>query len=203
MKRQKIQGWVFFAVGKRSEVYKKKIRGKWYVKKIAKRGIGIEGQITNEIRFLKILNKKDIGPTLYKTGREWFVCDFIPGERILDYLKKAEEQKKIFIKVLTQCFILDQLGINKEEMHNPYKHILIQNGKVTMIDFERCRWTEKPKNVTQFFQFLFMLRVLDRKDRRVQDALKEYKQKRTKKNFSGLIRIVKKQGLPARVAGQR
>ncbi len=198
-KRTEEGSWIFFAVGKRSNVYKKKIGEKWYVKKVAKEGIGIKGHIENEIHFLRILNKKGIGPSLYKAGKEWFICDFIPGERILDYLEKTKEQRKIFVKVLEQCFIIDRLGINKEEMHNPYKHIIIKKRKVTMIDFERCRWTEKPKNVTQFFQFLFMLKVLDRADKDVQTALKRYKETCSKENFKQLIIIVKKQGLPARV----
>ncbi len=195
-----VKTWMFFAEGKRSDVYRKKIRGKIYVKKVAKKGRGIEGHIANEIRFLRILNKKRIGPKLYGTGGGWFICDFVVGERILDYLEKNKDQKRIFVKVLGQCFVLDRLGINKEEMHNPYKHVLIQKGKVTMIDFERCHWTDKPKNVTQFFQFLFMLKVLDHDNKNVQCALKEYKEKRSKENFEKLIMIVKNQGLPARVA---
>ena len=40
-------------------------------------------------------------------------------------------------------------------MHHPVKHIIIgKNRKPVLIDFERCRKTEKPKNVTQFCQFL-------------------------------------------------
>ena len=47
------------------------------------------------------------------------------------------------------------MRVNKEEMLRPQKHVLIgKSGKVTMLDFERCRKTQKPKNVTQLCQFL-------------------------------------------------
>ncbi len=57
---------------------------------------------------------------------------------------------------------LDTLGINKEEMHHPVKHILIRRYKkekkdmidVKLVDFERAHINESPKNVTQFCQFL-------------------------------------------------
>ena len=40
-------------------------------------------------------------------------------------------------------------------MTNPYKHIIIdKNNNPVLIDFERCRYTEQPKNVTQFLQYL-------------------------------------------------
>jgi predicted Ser/Thr protein kinase len=54
--------------------------------------------------------------------------------------------------------LLDKLGINKDEMQNPYKHIIVDKKKkgicVKLVDFERARKTESPKNVTQFCQFL-------------------------------------------------
>ena len=62
-----VKTWMFFAEGKRSDVYRKKIRGKIYVKKVAKKGRGIEGHIANEIRFLRILNKKRID----------FLCNYV------------------------------------------------------------------------------------------------------------------------------
>ena len=56
-------------------------------------------------------------------------------------------------EVLEQCFVLDSLHVDKEEMHHPHKHILIDKEPV-LIDFERAHYTEKPQNVTQFCQFL-------------------------------------------------
>ena len=82
--------------------------------------------------------------------------EYIKGDRILDYLKKANKTQKIAIltKILDQLYIMDKLKINKLELTNPYKHIIVRNNEPIQIDFERCIYTNSPKNVTQFIQFL-------------------------------------------------
>ena len=55
--------------------------------------------------------------------------------------------------MLRQCRVLDKLAINKEEMQNPYKHVIV-GKKVSLLDFERARFTSKPHNVTQFMQYV-------------------------------------------------
>jgi len=61
---------------------------------------------------------------------------------------------KIIKNILEQCRIMDKLKINKKEFHKPIKHIIVYKNKPVMIDFERCYYAEKPKNVTQFCQFI-------------------------------------------------
>lgn len=66
--------------------------------------------------------------------------------------------------MLCQCFALDLMGVNKEEMTHPHRHIIVhrstqqQQGPVrwrcTFVDFEKCSSTKKPKNVTQLCQVL-------------------------------------------------
>lgn len=65
-----------------------------------------------------------------------------------------------------QCFAMDLMGINKDEMTHPHRHILVhavastpdaaetssQTHKCTFIDFEKCVYSSKPKNVTQLCQ---------------------------------------------------
>jgi putative serine/threonine protein kinase len=53
---------------------------------------------------------------------------------------------------LNALYVLDQMGIKKEESHRPDKHFLICNGKPVLIDFERAH--EGRGNVTQFLAFL-------------------------------------------------
>ena len=50
---------------------------------------------------------------------------------------------------------MDEMKVTKGEMMRPLKHVIVTAGnEVVFIDFERCRASEKPKNVTQFCQFL-------------------------------------------------
>ncbi|MBW2983079.1 hypothetical protein KY327_02140 [Candidatus Woesearchaeota archaeon] len=116
--------------------------------------------IANEARMLRALNRHDVGPSFidYEHGR--LVREFVDGERIEEYLVECtpEEAKDVMRQVLDQCKTMDELGINKYEMTHPYKHILVTpEGEALMIDFERCRHTEKPKNVTQFCQYIARL----------------------------------------------
>ena len=133
---------------------------------------------TEEVKFLKVLNKNGIGPKFYKfpyinsDGNTGLVMEFIDGKRINDYFLTASYENIILVlkEVLNQLFKMDTLGINKLELTNPYKHIIIRELKTknknksrktskvipfpVLIDFERSIYTENPKNITQFIQYL-------------------------------------------------
>jgi len=117
-------------------------------------------RIRNEVKWLKKLNQKKIGAKLLFFGKDYFVSEFIDGEPILRWVNNRHQNEVVplLISVLKQCFVLDHLGINKEEMHHPQKHIILRpNGEPIMIDFERCYSTDKPHNVTQFVEFICRL----------------------------------------------
>jgi len=114
-------------------------------------------RMSNEVNWLKLLNKKNIGPKLLFYGEDYFVYEYVEGSFILDWVKGKSRKKVVFvlINVLNQCFIMDKMGVSKEEMHHPFKHVLVDKFSVPiLIDFERCSRTEKPKNVTQFIEFI-------------------------------------------------
>jgi release factor glutamine methyltransferase len=125
-------------------------------------------RMRNEANWLKVLNRKGIGPKFVFSGKDYLVYEFVEGEFVLDWIvdKSGKKIVEMLIKVLGQCFVMDKLMVNKEEMHRPHKHIVIgKNNNVTMLDFERCSKTEKPKNVTQFVEFICRLKEeLSRKD---------------------------------------
>jgi len=119
------------------------------------------GRMENEARWLKFLNRKGIGPKFIFFKKDYFVYNFIEGDFIMDFFEKADKRavKKVLIDVLRQCNLLDVIGVNKEEMHHPLKHIIVKDSKAVMIDFERIHASQKPKNVTQFLQFLSSKKV--------------------------------------------
>jgi len=107
----------------------------------------------NEGKFLKLLNKYQIGPKIIDFS-ESFVCyEFIEGIELKECINK-KIHKDIIRSILKQCEIMDNLKINKEEMHKPLKNIIIKKNKAFLIDFERCHYTLRPKNVNQFKEFL-------------------------------------------------
>ena len=82
---------------------------------------------------------------------------------------------------------MDKLKINKLEFTRPVKHIFVNNSKVIIIDFERAYHTNKPKNVTQFCQFLIRNNLMKRGIK----ILKKYKDSQTNKNFKEIIKRIK------------
>ena len=87
---------------------------------------------------------------------------------------------------MKQARVLDKLKINKLEFTRPVKHVFIKNEKITMIDFEKCYFTDSPKNVTQFCQFLINRKLMKKNIK----LLKKYKEKQTEKNFKEILRTI-------------
>ncbi|MAG50830.1 hypothetical protein CL621_04300 [archaeon] len=192
----------FLAKGKRSNVYTAFLGNKKVGIKVARKDISVKEHIANEAKFLKILNKKKIGPKLLHSKKDSIIYKFIEGERILDWMEKANKKniKRILKDIFEKCYILDSLQIEKKEMHHPIKHILIEKNNAKMIDFERCRKTEKPKNTTQFCQFLISKKVSDIltkkgfkkiKKSTLISLVKDYKKDFNKKNIKKIINLLK------------
>ena len=182
---EKLTNIEFLAKGKRSLVFTAKYKKRLVAIKVKKKSSKAINRLENEAKFLKILNKHNIGPKLIKQGKDYIIYEFVKGKPILKYKKNI---KKVILNVLDQCYILDQLKINKLEMHHPVKHIIIDKSPV-MIDFERCYYTKHPKNITQFCQFLMNTnKTLNKK--LLINALKIYKSKQNKNNFNQIKKIL-------------
>ena len=150
-------------------------------------------RILHEGKWLKLLNKYGIGPHLYIATEKFLLLELIRGETILEFFTHAskKEKWKVVMEILRQCRILDELHIDKFEMHHPVKHVfLTKRRKAVMIDFERCKYSLKPKNVTQFVQFLPRLGILSNKER-MKQLLQEYKKNYSEKRFREIISILK------------
>ncbi|MBU1111701.1 MAG: HemK2/MTQ2 family protein methyltransferase [archaeon] len=170
----------YLAKGQRGLVYK----GLWNRNSLVKTHFAKEKEVTvavkidnpktvamerlnNESKWLKIVNKKGIGPKLYLSKPEFLILEFIEGIPLPKFIekdgmdKKGKTEKgqklikKVLARILEQAYILDQLKVNKEEMHRPSKNVLVtKDQRVILLDFERCHNAESPQNVTQFLSFL-------------------------------------------------
>ena len=158
------------------------------------------GRIENESKWLKKLNKLHIGPKLIFFDKDYFVYDYIDGDFIVDYIKKSNKNqiKKTMKKIFNQLSVLDKLKIDKEEMHHPLKHIIISRNKPFLIDFERMHYSQNPKNVTQFCQFLisgYLSKILQHKGISINknemiQLAKVYKNSKNNKNFKKIIEAI-------------
>ena len=63
--------------------------------------------------------------------------------------------KKIIKNVFTQCFRMDKIKTNKEEMHHPYKHIIIENKTKNLIINKTENLIENQINKTKIIENSF------------------------------------------------
>lgn len=201
MENHKITDIHYFAKGKRGLVYKAVYSGKNVVVKLQRPDAITASTVSFEARWLKKLNPKKIGPKLFFATEHFLIMEFIEGFLFEEYIQTQSKQHilKMIHALCKQLYLFDTFGINKYEMNHPDKHIIIRNHVPIMIDFERCRYTEDPKNITQVVQFLTAGRItllLEKKwiyvDKKwMQDAARVYKDRRTKENYNKIIALIK------------
>ncbi len=190
----------YLSKGKRGVVYTTERDGRKIAVKKKRSDSQAEMVLKKEAEFLKKLNKEGIGPEFIELEDDALVMEFVEGETIEEFLKNRENDRKEVIQVLKsvfdQCRTMDELRINKQEMTNPYKHIIIDKDlHPVIIDFERCLYTKKPKNVTQFCQYVTRTRtrqlLADRgitiDKNKIRKLAKEYKEKLSEKSYSRIL----------------
>ncbi|MDA3856532.1 MAG: methyltransferase [Candidatus Woesearchaeota archaeon] len=159
--------------------------------------IGEYKDIQIENLFLEKLQNEIFIPELYNYENEFSIREKLEGQTIKEFLERSKSKNDV-LNVLNNCINatqrLDELGINKFEMTNPYKHIYIDKKlKVKFIDFERCIYTNKAKNTTQFFQYIrrykLKLSELDIKvdEEKILDISKRYKESNFKFTIKDIL----------------
>jgi predicted Ser/Thr protein kinase len=191
-KKQEISRMEIYAKGKRGVIYR---QDNVCVKE--KNPSSAVDTLKNEAEHLQVLNKKGIGPRFIKYSDGKLYREFVDGIRISDFFEQENDKEKIISvikQVLEQCRAMDLLSINKKELTNPYKDIIITaDNRAVMIDFERCTQTKKPKNVTQFLQYIIKNKPLLEKKRiyiNREELIKlgrKYKEKGDEEKFQSII----------------
>ncbi|MBI2208897.1 methyltransferase [Candidatus Woesearchaeota archaeon] len=204
LESKKIQNIRYFAKGKRGFIF----IGRYKSKKIAIKTKNPRSEailrIENEANFLKVLNKKNIGPRLLFHGQDFLVYEFVDGIAFTEFLESKKADKKGVLKaiknIFEQLFEMDKLNINKEEMSHPVKHVIISNkNRPVLLDFERSHYIKNPGNVTQFCDFLISKRILQLlKNNRIKISnkkmianAKNYKKRINKNNLNKIISEIK------------
>ncbi len=202
-------GETFFAKGKRGLVFLREEAGRTLLVKRKNPAAAVD-TIANEARFTALLNAERIGPRFisYDAEKGELVREYVAGEEFRKWLPTAPKERvlPILMAVLAQCRTMDLLGVNKLEMTRPWKHIIVTSaGEPFLVDFERCRESKQPKNVTQFCQFLsgsaltlqlakkgiiINTETLLEKAKEYRHNFKNNKQKQNQKLFNELFRIL-------------
>lgn len=200
LERRGVSGVRKFAEGNRGVIYAARMgRRKVAVKAVSARSPAKES-VANEIRWLRVLNGRGIGPEVLASGKDYFVYRFVEGQYIGEWIESGSRREIVSLlkKVLEQCRAMDLLGVNKEEMLRPRRHVIVRSGEPVMLDFERCRRTARPKNVTQFCQYLLSTSGALRKKgilldgRELIGIAKKYKKSLSRELFDEIVRCLEK-----------
>ncbi|RMX65220.1 hypothetical protein KXD40_005101 [Peronospora effusa] len=207
----KVANLRFFARGKRGVLYAGELRlnDKPVVAKLAADTTFAES-VTLEARWLQVVNRMGIGAKLIDSGSGWFLCERLEGKNVVEFLGQDHKvttpanARWVIREMLCQCFSMDLMGVNKEEMTHPHRHIIVHrsmqlpgNWRCTFIDFEKCSSSKKPKNVTQLCQFLSsprMIALLASKHvkfdiLKLRQSTKRYKQNLSTHTFSAIMHV--------------
>ncbi|AAB90815.1 MULTISPECIES: hypothetical protein [Archaeoglobus] len=134
-----------------------------------------------EVKFLTLLQPFFFTPKLYFVdfANLRIVMERLRGRRFDEaFIRKAVE------RALEACFIMDVMGVEKQEMNHPDKHIIVGDD-VYLIDFERARFKDRPSNLTQFCMYLRRFGIEIEKT-----LLKDYKTSVNCENFSRILHSV-------------
>lgn len=174
--------------------------GNYHNKKVAIKAQRLELKVRTvdrEALIIKKLNRYKLAPKIIMKGHNYFIYEYIPGEFIIDYLEHSSksETENLLLEVLRQCRILDKIHITKEEMTNPYKHVIV-NKKVVLVDFERAHFDLKPTNISQFSQYIMRNHdLLNKKGIRIDKEklirlTKHYKNNQSNENYSKIKNLI-------------
>ncbi|POM79882.1 Serine/threonine protein Kinase, partial [Phytophthora palmivora] len=125
----------FFARGKRGVLYAGEMRSNDspVVAKLAADATSA-GSVTLEARWLRVANRMGIGAKLIDSGDGWFLCERLEGKNVVEFLGEGDDVTTpanamwVVREMLCQCFAMDLMGVNKEEMTHPHRHIIVHRS---------------------------------------------------------------------------
>jgi len=157
-------------------------------------------RMSEEAEKLKIANSVGVGPKFLAVSRNFLLMQFVEGEFLPKWLEKRlkkDHVKAVLRGILEQCWLLDNIGLDHGELSYAPKHIIVNSAyKPYIIDFETASLNRRPSNVTSICQFLFISgqtaqKVIEKvgevHKKAVMEALRSYKQDRTKANFEKIL----------------
>jgi putative serine/threonine protein kinase len=159
----------------------------------------------NETVLLGAANKAGVGPKLIASSKNFVVMEFLSGVKIYDWVSElkgkgsASKLKIVIKKVLTDCYKLDEAGLDHGELSNITKHVIVGKN-ITMIDFESASLERKASNVTSASQAILigsgLAKMVNRiyklpPKQKIISALRNYKEERTRQSFDDVLEVLK------------
>jgi len=156
--------------------------------------------MTNEAQLLKTVNKIKIGPKFIKNSKNFLIMEYIKGEKIIDWIKKPETRAKeirhVVNNVLSECYSLDEIGLDHGELSTIDKHVIVNKKRSTIIDFESSSMDRKTSNVSGATQAILigtgLAKIIQKKikaptRKKIIELIRTYKKNPTQDTFENLL----------------
>ena len=163
-------------------------------------------EMKSEAVLLKLVNSVGVGPKMLLASKNFLVMEYLEGVKISEWVNElkgrgsSKKLKSAIREILEDCYRLDQLGFDHGELSNISKHVIIGKTRSTLIDFESSSTQRRPSNITSVVQAIFIGSGIAKKVQKIYknppkekiiEALKQYKQEKTRENFENLLKILK------------
>jgi len=164
-------------------------------------------EMQHEAEMLKKANTVEVGPKLLGASENFLLMEFIKGPFLFQWVSTLKGRgikirvQKVLRDILEQCWRLDKIGLDHGELSKASKHIIIdKEDKPHIVDFETASINRKVSNTTSMCQYLFIgsevAKVMKRRlgyiDKDVLiESLKNYKKRRTRRNFESILKTCK------------
>jgi putative serine/threonine protein kinase len=160
----------------------------------------------HEAEILERANSVGVGPRLLGCSENLLLMEFVDGQPFPKWVEGVAETgdarlgaKKVLNEILEQCWRLDEVGVDHGELSNAPKHIIVRgDGGVCILDFESASVQRRVSNVTSACNYLFMKgsiaetarrKVVDVNSGSLLEALRAYKEDRTRNNFERILKL--------------
>lgn len=158
-----------------------------------------------ETILMQAANKAGVGPKLVSSSKNFVVMEFLAGKKIYDWVSKLKGKgstakvKAVIKKVLTDCYKLDEAGLDHGELSNITKHVIVGKS-ITIIDFESASLERRAANVTSASQAILigsgLAKIVNRiyklpPKQKIISALRNYKESRTRQSFDSVLEVLK------------
>ena len=157
-----------------------------------------------EANMLTMANSVEVGPKLLGVSENFLVMELLEGELIEEWFTHRDLErdslavKRILCSVLEQCFRLDRIGLDHGELSQARKHIIIDEIRPRIIDFETASTTRKPGNLSSLCQYLFISspvsqlteKILGKVDlTELKESLATYKYEKSENSYHKVLRV--------------
>jgi len=159
--------------------------------------------LLKEARILQLTNRRGVGPKLYFYTRSFLVEEYVEGEPLHEWVKKADTGtlRRTLRSVIDQLHALDAIGVSHGELSRPGDHILVtKHGDPVLIDFESASLERSKSILTQFMNALLFadkLRLLrvklgleDAEKESIISVLRAYKKERSNKYVAKIFDLL-------------